>query len=212
VQQSGPPIGGPRRFQAPSRGSGKTPEGASDLLAAAAIAARRSAAWSLLQATAAAVAVPAVAAALALLRTAAAGGVGSLLAQLLQAHLQAHALEVAPGHRAAAAVAAPQLLALATTLLQPAHRRPLRAFAAIAPAALLARTAPFAAPVVALAGFAAQLLAALLQAFAHRLEALFGLLQPFAGFGALGLLPVRALRLRAFLGGGEREEQSEHEQ
>lgn len=189
-----------------SRGSGKTPEGVSDLLAAAAFAARRSAAWCLLQAIAAAVAVPTVAAALALLRTATAGGVGSLLAQLLHAHLQAHALEVASDHRAAAAVAAPQLLALATTLLQPVHRRPPRAFAAIAPAALLAT------PVVALAGFAAQLLAALLQAFAHRLEALFGLLQPFAGFGALGLLPVRALRLRAFLGGGDREEQSEHEQ
>lgn len=143
-------------------------------------------------------------AALALLRAAAAGDVGSLLAQLLQAHLQAHALEVAPGHRAAAAALAALLLALATSRLQPAHRRPLRAFAALATAALL--------PLAAFLPFlAAHLLAALLQALAHRLEALLLLLQPLPDFGALARLAVRALRLRALLGGGERKEQAEHE-
>jgi hypothetical protein len=107
------------------------------------------------------------------------------LAQLLHAHLQALAGELASGHRAAFAVAA----------------------------ALFAAAAPFAtvvAPAV-VAVVVAQLLAALLQACAHRLEALFGLLQAFAHFGARGRLAVLALRLLAFLGGGEREEQTEHE-
>jgi hypothetical protein len=131
-----------------------------------------------------------------------------LLAQVLQAHLQALAQQRASGHRSALAVAAALLLALPAALLLLPHRRPLRTFAALPLAALPALAAPVVAVV---AVFVAQLLAALLQAFAHRLEALFGLLQAFAPCGARGRLAVRALRLLAFLGGGEREEQTEHE-
>lgn len=136
------------------------------------------------------------------------------LAQLLHAHLQALAGELASGHRAAFAVAAALLPAFIAALVPLPHRRPLRTLAALPLAALFAAAAPFAtgvAPaVVALA--VAQLLAALLQAFAHRLEALFGLLQALAHFGARSRLAVRPLRPLALLGGGEgREEQTEHE-
>jgi hypothetical protein len=130
-----------------------------------------------------------------------------LLAQVLQAHLQALAQQRASGHRSALAVAAALLLALPAALLLP-HRRPLRTVTALPLAALPAVAAPIVAVV---AVFVAQLPAALLQAFAHRLEALFGLLQAFAHFGARGRLAVRALRPLALLGGGEREEQTEHE-
>ena len=150
-------------------------------------------------------------AALALVLAAAALVAVLLLAQVLEAHLQALAQQRASGHRAAIAVAAALLPALVAALLLLPHRRPLRTFAALPLAALPALPAIVAPLAAVVAVFVAQLLAALLQAFAHRLEALFGLLQALAHFGARGRLAVRALRLLALLGGGERKEQTEHE-
>jgi len=127
-----------------------------------------------------------------------------LLAQLLHAHLQALAQQRASGHRVALAVAATQLPAFAAALRQAPWG--LLRTAAAGPLAALAALV-----VTAVALLSAQLLAALLQALAHRFAALFGLLRAFATFGAGGGLAVRPLRLSALLGGGEGQEQADHE-
>ena len=180
----------------------------------AALVARRPAARLLSSAVAARRLLGAAAAALTLELAPAAWGAVLLRAQVLQSHLQTLAQELAPGHRPAFTVAAAQSLALAAARLLPPHRRALGLLAArpLPALATLAALPTIGAPIGAfVASFVAQLLAALLQPLAHRLEALFGLLQAFALFGARGRLAVSPRRLLALLGGGEREEQTQHE-
>lgn len=185
----------------------------SDLLAAAAFAALVLAAAPALRTTAATRRIQRTAAPARTQLLATSVVVTVLLAQVLHAHLHALARQRASGHRAALALAVALLLALVATLLRP-HRRLLRTPAAGTLAALPALPAlpAIGAPIAFVVAIpVVQLLAALLQALAHRFEALFGPLQAFSLFGARGRLAVRALRLLAFLGGGEREEQTEHE-
>lgn len=108
-----------------------------------------------------------------------------LLAQLLHALLQAALEQHAPHPRPATAVSRGPL-ALALPCLT---TRALALFLA----------------------FTLQLLAASLQAFAHRFEALLRGLKPLAHFGASGLLAGRAPGAFPLLRADERDEQTEHE-
>lgn len=110
-----------------------------------------------------------------------------LLAQLLHALLQAALEQHAPHPRpATAAAGGPLALALALPCLT---ARPRALFLA----------------------FALQLLAASLQAFAHRFEALLRGQKPLAHFGSRGFLAGRALGALPLLRADERDEQTEHE-